>query len=271
MTESGRLADRVAVVTGGGAGIGRAIARRFAQEGAHVVVAEISSESGQAVAAELRSAGGDARAVPTDVTDEESVSAMLAATTSEYGRVDVLVNNAVSGPADDLLTIDAARWDADVTMSLRSAFLCMKGALPIMIERGRGSIVNIASVNAFGFLGNEAYSAAKAGVVNLTMSVAARYGQHGIRANAVAPGTVRTERWEHRLARDPDVLNRLAKWYPLGRVGKPEDVANAALFLASDEAAWITGTVLPVDGGLLSGNLPMARELLVETYGQSSA
>jgi NAD(P)-dependent dehydrogenase (short-subunit alcohol dehydrogenase family) len=134
-----------------------------------------------------------------------------------------------------------------------------------MIERGRGAIVNIASVNGLGYFGNEAYSAAKAGMINLTQSIAARYGPQGIRASAIAPGSIRTPIWGERLDKDPEVFDKLVKWYPLGRVGEPEDVAAAALFLASDDAAWVSGAVLRVDGGLTAGYPLMAQELLVES------
>ena len=137
--------------------------------------------------------------------------------------------------------------------------------LPGMIKQRRGVIVNIASVNGLAYFGNEAYSAAKAGVINLTQSMAVRYGRYGIRANAIAPGSVRTPIWQQRIDKDPQVLETLKKWYPLGRIGEPDDIAKAALFLASDAASWITGIVLPVDGGLMAGNPEMARELLVES------
>ena len=133
-----------------------------------------------------------------------------------------------------------------------------------MIERGTGVIVNIASVNGIAFFANEPYSAAKAGVINLTRSMAVRYGHHGVRAVAIAPGTIRTPIWQERVEKVPEIFERLLRWYPLGRVGEPEDIAAAAAFLASDDASWITGEVLRVDGGLLAGNEQMARELVAD-------
>jgi len=248
-----RLAGKRAIVTGGGSGIGRAISRRFAAEGVTVVVADLIGERAEEVAAEI---GGTA--VQADVT----VAAEVARLVGAAGRVDVLVNNAGGGMADDLLEITEEQWDADVTVNLKSAFLCSKAVLPGMIERGSGVIVNISSVNGMAFFANEPYSAAKAGLINLTRSMAVRYGRHGIRAVAVAPGTIRSPLWQERVDKEPAIFDRLVRWYPLRRVGEPEDVANAVAFLASDDASWITGEVLRVDGGLLAGNAQMARELV---------
>jgi meso-butanediol dehydrogenase / (S,S)-butanediol dehydrogenase / diacetyl reductase len=259
-----RLVDKSVIVTGGGSGIGRAISRRFAAEGASVVVADLIGERADAVSAEIDSTGGSARAEQANVTVADDVDRLIAATTDAFGRVDVLVNNAGFGDADDLLEIDEEAWDFEVEVNLKAAFLCSKAVLPGMIERGAGVILNIASVNGLAFFANEPYSAAKAGMINLTRSVAVRYGRFGIRANAIAPGTIRTPLWQERIDKEPAIFDRLVKWYPLGRVGEPEDVANAAVFLASDDASWITGEVLRVDGGLLSGSARMARELVAD-------
>ncbi len=248
-----RLDGRTAIVTGGGSGIGRAICRRFASDGASVVVADLVGERAEEVAAEV---GG--RAVQADVTAAADVERMAA----EAGRVDVLVNNAGGGMADDLLEIDEDEWDADVELNLKSAYLCSKAVLPGMIEQGSGVIVNIVSVNGLAFFANEPYSAAKAGLISLTRSMATRYGHHGVRAVAIAPGTIRTPIWQERVDKEPAIFERLVRWYPLRRVGEPEDVAAAAAFLASDDAGWITGEVLRVDGGLLAGNERMSRELV---------
>ena len=252
------------MVTGGGSGIGRAMARGFAAEDAAVVVADWAEEKASEVAAEVEGNGGRALAVHADVSAAADVAAMCRTAEDAFGPVDVLVNNAATEGGDDLVTIDEARWDRDFAVTLKSAFLCSKEVLPGMIERGRGVIVNIASVNALAYFANESYSAAKAGMVSLTQAIAVRYGPRGVRCVAIAPGSVDTPIWQKRLERDPEVFEKLAKWYPLRRVGEPDDVANAALFLASDEASWITGVTLRVDGGLLAGNDRMARELLAE-------
>ncbi len=243
------------LVTGGGSGIGRAICRRFASEGASVLVADIVGESAEEVAELIGGA-----AVQGDVTVAADVARMVAA----GNRIDVLVNNAGGGMADDMLEIDEEAWEHEIALNLKSAFLCSKAVLPGMIERGGGVIVNIASVNGLAFFANEPYSAAKAGLISLTRSVATRYGRHGIRAVAIAPGTIRTPLWQERIDKEPAIFERLMRWYPLRRVGEPEDVAAAAAFLASDDASWITGEVLRVDGGLLAGNAQMARELVAD-------
>ena len=258
-----RLADRVAVVTGGGGpGIGSAIARRFAREGARVVVADVLEDRAAAVAAAIVAAGGAAIAFQGDVTQAASVEALAARALEAYGRVDILVNNAGRSRGDDIRTIDEETWDWNFAVVLKSAFLCAKALVPGMIAQGSGAIINISSVNGLTGLGEEAYGAAKAGMVNLTQNLAVKYGQYGVRANCICPGTIRTPAWERQLERDPQVFERLVKWYPLGRIGNPEDIANAALFLASDEAAWLTGAIIPVDGGLMAGNGQMNRELV---------
>jgi meso-butanediol dehydrogenase / (S,S)-butanediol dehydrogenase / diacetyl reductase len=251
-----RFAGRAVAVTGGGGGIGTVLVRRFAAEGASVRCIDVDAERARAA---VDAAGTDAHAVVADVTVAGDVERALA------GRVDVLVNNALSATSDNLVTVGEEAWRRDLDGTLTSAFLCTRTVLPGMIERGSGVIVNVASVNGLGYYGNEAYSAAKAGLINLTQSVAARYGRHGIRANSVAPGTIRTAVWDDRLAREPDLLTRLARWYPLGRIGTPDEVGACVLFLASDEASFVTGINLIVDGGLTSGQVRMADELLVES------
>lgn len=256
-----RLQNRVALITGGGSGIGQAIAHCFAAEGASIVVADRYIDRATAVAGEIEAAGGVAIATLVEVTDRQLVEKMAQSTVARFGRIDILVNSAVVAKGDDILTIDEETWDMNVDVALKGVYLCCKAVLPTMIAAHRGAIVNIASVNGLTGLGEEPYSAAKAGVINLTQNMAIKYGQHNVRANVICPGTVQTPIWHERLKSDPQIFDKLAKWYPLGRVGQPEDIAKAALYLASDDASWVTGAVLPVDGGLMAGSYGMAKAL----------
>ena len=260
-----RFQSRVVIITGSGSGLGRVLAHSFAGEGAAVVVADVMDQRATTVADEISEAGGSSLAQTTDVTNAAGVEAMVGAARETFGSVDILVNNAAKATDADFLEVSEEAWDEDVAIALKGSFLCSQAVLGDMTENRSGVIINISSVNAFAYFGNEAYSAAKAGIVNLTRSLAVRYGPFGVRVNAIAPGTLRTPAWEERRQKDPDVFDRVAKWYPLGRIGEPEDVAGAALFLASDEAAWISGAVLPVDGGLTAGNMEMAREIVSES------
>ncbi len=257
-----RFQDRVAIITGSGSGLGRILAHRFAAEGAAVVVADVAGQRAGAVAGEISGAGGLSLALTTDVTKAAEVEAMVGAARHEFGPVDILINNAAKATDAEFLGLSEEAWDEDVAITLKGSFLCSQAVLADMTKKGSGVILNISSVNALAYYGNEAYSAAKAGLLNLTRSLAVRYGPSGVRVNAIAPGTLRTPAWEKRREEDPDVFERVARWYPLGRIGEPEDVAGAALFLASDEAAWISGAVLPVDGGLTAGNIQMMQEII---------
>ena len=259
-----QLANRTAIITGAGSGIGRATARRFAAEGACVVVADINDAAGMETVAMIEGEAGTARYVHTDVTALAEIEAMVSQTVDAYGGVDILVNNAYFCDGDDILIVDEELWNRNICGCLSSAFLCCKAVLPHMIDQGKGAIVNIASVNGLLGLGQEAYSAAKAGVISLTQNIAVRYGEHGIRANSICPGSIQTPAWQAVLEKDPDLFNRLSKWYPLKRIGKPEEIAAAALFLASDQASFVTGTNLIVDGGLTAGLKRMGEELVGE-------
>jgi NAD(P)-dependent dehydrogenase (short-subunit alcohol dehydrogenase family) len=257
-----QLQKRVALVTGGGSGIGQAIAQHFAAAGARVVVADLDQQRAETTVRLIEEAGGAALAVAADVADATAVAKMGARAEEVYGAVDILVNNAAIAEGDDILTLAEETWERNLAVVLKSVFLCSKILLPGMIARRHGAIVNISSVNGLTGLGEEAYSAAKAGVINLTRNMAVKYGRYGVRANVICPGTVQTPIWEAVRQKDPAVFDKLARWYPLGRVGLPEDVAKAALFLASDDAAWITGATLVVDGGLMAGNSRMGQDLL---------
>jgi len=256
-----RLHDRVAIVTGAGSGIGRAISTRAAREGAAVVVADIAVDGGRGTVAEIEQLGGTATFVEANVASAGDVDRLAKAAIDAHGRIDILVNNAAIGGGDDILATDEATWDHVVSVVLKSVYLCSRAVLPSMLEQGRGAIVNISSVNGLYGLGEEAYSAAKAGVINLTQNLAIRYASRGVRVNVICPGTIRTPIWQRRVDRTPDIFERLTAWYPVGRVGEPDDVAAAAVFLASDEAGFVNGAVLPVDGGLTAGLYRLSREL----------
>src|SRR4051794_6178808 len=249
-----RLTDQVAIVTGGGSGIGRAISLAFAAEGAKVVAADLIGERATEPAALIEQSSGRAIGVTADVSKADQVAPMVAAATAAYGRVDILVNNAGLSVGDTVLDFDEAAWDLNLGVVLKAVYLTAHALLPQMIDRGSGVILNIASVNGMFAIGESAYSAAKAGMISLTGNLAIHYGDKGIRVNCIAPGTIKTPIWDERLTRDPNAMDHLAPGYPLGRVGTPADVARAALFLCSDDAEWITGVTLPVDGGLTAGS-----------------
>lgn len=261
-----KLAGRVAIVTGAGSGIGAAIARLFAAEGASVVIAELNPERAAATAAEIAAAGGGRPlAVQTDVASPPSVEALIVQTLDHFGQIDILVNNAATLVRGDLLATGEADWDLTMDVILKGTFLCSKGVLPHMIARKQGAILNISSGNALVAVGSMAYSAAKAGLLNLTKNMAIEYGEHNIRVNAICPGSVRTPIWQPKLDVEPQIFERLGRRIPLGRVGEPEDIARAALFLVSDDAAWITGDIMAVDGGSMAGR--HSRELDPQSSG----
>lgn len=253
------LSEMVVVVTGAGRGIGREIARTLTQAGARVALLDINQGNLERTVAEICESGGDAKGFRVDLGSQEEIISILSSIEKSYGRVDCLVNNAIAVGTEELLDTTLADWELSMRVTLTASFLCIKQLLPGMIDRGSGNIINIGTVNAKTMLGSDAYSVAKAGLHALTRSVAVRYGPSGIRCNTVVPGSIATEVWEERAARNPKIFEDLKPWYPLGRVGKPKDIAEAVLFLASSRSEWMTGTELVVDGGLLAGPAPMFR------------
>jgi NAD(P)-dependent dehydrogenase (short-subunit alcohol dehydrogenase family) len=245
------LSGQVALVTGAGSGFGRSIARRFAAAGARVAVHYRRSRAGaEEVVREIRAAGGEARAVAGDLTREGEANRVVEETSLGFGRLDLLVNNAGAYPLVGLLEMSAAQWDEVLAANLKSALLCLQAAGRRMTASGGGAIVNVTSIQAFRpALGLAHYSAAKAGLEMLTRSAAVELGPVGIRVNAVAPGVTWREGIESAW---PEGVARYRAAAPLGRIGQPEDVADACLFLASPAARFITGVSLAVDGGLLA-------------------
>jgi NAD(P)-dependent dehydrogenase (short-subunit alcohol dehydrogenase family) len=247
----GRLVNRVAIITGSTSGIGRACAERFAEEGASVVLNGFPPERGEQVAAEIRARGGSAHYCRADVRKSEELQRLIQFAVETFGRLDILMNNAASGRSAAVVEQAEEDWDDVFASTVRAVYLGSKYAIPFMIEAGHGSIINTASVH--GLLGGSrgaAYDAAKAAIINLTRQMAMDYGKHGIRVNALCPGRILTEGKVEWLKRHPEEVRRQKLVYPLGRPGTLQEIANAALFLASDEASFVTGHALVVDGGL---------------------
>jgi len=247
-----RLADKVAIVTGGGSGMGASEAALFAREGARVMVADVWDEGGESVVAEIRANGGEAHYVHTDVRKDDAWLALLSETISKFGTLDVLVNNAGLSSTSQGDPLGVEGWDAIMDVNSTGAFLGTRHAIPAMIEAGGGSIINISSIMAYvgSAGGHPAYSASKGALRSMTKATAVAYGPQGIRANSVHPGfmpSMRSGGEGSEAARD-----RAARITPLRRIGDPLDVAYGVLFLASDEVAFVTGAELVIDGGFIS-------------------
>jgi NAD(P)-dependent dehydrogenase (short-subunit alcohol dehydrogenase family) len=250
----------VVLITGASGGLGRALCGHFAELGATLIALDREPK-----VHELSDAKTHCGVV--DVSDAKAVELIVGEMVARTGPVDVLVNNAAVGGIERTVgksTVEG--WEKTVAIDLHSVFYCTKAVLPAMQERRGGSIVMVSSVNGLTTLGSPAYSASKAAMLSFMKSVAVEYGRHGIRANAVCPGTIRTPIWQQRLEANPQLFDQLAKWYPLGRIAEPIEVAKAVAFLAGEDASFITGSVLNVDGGLMAGNAVMASELTIEKY-----
>jgi 3-oxoacyl-[acyl-carrier protein] reductase len=254
------MADRVVIITGAAAGIGRATARRFAQDGARIAAWDVKADDPDALVAEIKAAGGDAVFQKVDVTVASEVEAAVAAVLERWGRIDVLVNNAGILKDGQLVkwkdgqqvsAMSEQDFDSVVSVNLKGVFLCTRAVVPHMIRSGGGSVLNASSVvGHYGNFGQTNYAATKAAVINLTRTWARELGRFKIRVNAVAPGFIATEMVQ---AMPEKVLASMVEHTPIGRMGKPEDIAEAYAWLASDAAGFIHGTVLSVDGGLVIG------------------
>jgi NAD(P)-dependent dehydrogenase (short-subunit alcohol dehydrogenase family) len=249
-----RLADKVAIITGAGSGMGRVAAQMFAAEGAKVVAADFDASHGAETVEAVQAAGGDAVFVQTDVSDETDAAAMVAAAMDTYGRIDVPYNNAGIMPEADhsVVDTDVAVWDQVMAVNLRGVFLGCKYAIPRMVEQGSGSVINISSFVAL--LGcsvpQDAYTASKGAVLSLTRSLAVQFGPKGVRSNAICPGPIETPLLMDWLVKDEAARQlRLAR-NPTGRFGTPQEIVNVAIYLASDESRWTNGAHFVIDGGI---------------------
>ncbi|WBW70786.1 3-oxoacyl-[acyl-carrier-protein]reductase [Schizosaccharomyces osmophilus] len=250
------IEGRVVLITGAAGGIGRVLCKMFSELGDRVAGIDV---------VEPLKIHGTAITLQADVTNSEQIEHSIEKVIQTLGPIDVLINNA--GAADDTpfekLTHES--WDHDVQLVLRGNYLTQRYIIPHMVKQGKGgSIVNIGSVNGHTYLGSPAYSAAKAGLENLTKALAVRYGPLGIRVNVCAPGTVWSPAWDERVKKHPDINERMKRWYPVGRLGTPEDVSRAVIFLADSKNSFITGTTLYVDGGLLAGNPCLIEDIYSE-------
>ncbi len=251
---AGRVEGKIALITGGGSGIGQATALAFAREGAKVVIADVIVEGGEETVTRIKHGGGAAIFVKTDVTQAAEVEAMVKHTVDTYGRLDYAFNNAgIAGAAAKTSDYTPAQWDRVIAINLTGVWLCMKCEIQQMLKQGGGAIVNTASVAGLvGFRSGPAYVAAKHGVVGLTKTAALEYAKAGIRVNAVCPGVIRTPMFERGLKVDPRIEETMSAREPIGRLGKPEEIAEAVVWLCSDAASFVTGFPMAVDGGWIA-------------------
>ena len=249
-----RLDGKVAVITGAGSGMGRTAAHLFAGQGAKVVVAEFDERAGSETVEQVRAAGGDASFVQTDVSAEADARAMIDHAVATYGRLDVLYNNAGVMPEPDhsVIDTDVDTWDRVMAVNVRGVFLGCKYAIPVMLEQGSGSVINISSFVAL--LGcsvpQDAYTASKGAVLSLTRSLAVQFGGRGVRSNAICPGPIETPLLMDWLLKDEAAKQLRLNRNPTGRFGKPEEIVNVAIYLASDESRWTNGAHFVIDGGI---------------------
>ena len=251
---AGTVDGQVALVTGGSGGIGRATALEFAHQGARVVVSDLLVEAGQETVRLIGAAGGQATFIKTDVTRAAEVQALVGQTLETYGRLDCAFNNAgIEGGMAKTGEYAEERWEQVIRINLKGVWLCMKYEIQHMLGHGGGAIVNTASVAGLvGFRYGPAYVASKHGVNGLTKTAALEYAKAGIRVNAVCPGVIRTPMFERGLQKNPRLEERFAGVHPVGRIGQPEEIARAVVWLCSSAASFVTGTQLPVDGGFVA-------------------
>ncbi len=259
------FSNKTILITGAAGGIGQELARTFATRGGRIAVLD-KNDSILEFAGTLTSEGFEAAAAVADIGSFDEVAAAFEQLRGQLGPIDILINNAGFANANNLEELTLETWHAEINGNLNGAYHCTRLALPDMKNAGGGAIVNIGSVNGLTSLGNPAYSAAKAGLISFTKAVAMEYGRFAIRANVICPGTVETPIWSDRVKRNPEIFNELIKWYPLRRVAYPVDIAKAAAFLASEDASAITGAMLPVDCGLMAGNIVMSREITMSEF-----
>ena len=246
-----KLKDKVAIVTGGAAGIGEASCRLFAREGARIACLDRDRQGAERVSEEIRMAGGAAEAFACDVSIEEEVQATVQQILQRFGRIDILFNNAGVVTGGKIHEVTTAAWDSSFAVNVRSMFLFCHAVIPVFLKQGGGVILSTSSCTALRSVPNRTtYSATKSAVLSMTRSMAIDYAAANIRVNCLCPGTVDTPSLHERLGDSPEMWKKFVERQPLGRVGQAEEIANAALYLVSDEAAYVTGTAFQIDGGM---------------------
>lgn len=249
----GKLEGKTAIVTGAGSGIGKGIAKRFAKEGAKVIVSDIDTEGGKDVVNEIEDSDGEAIFVRTDVSESEDVNELVEETLEKYDEIDILVNNAGVYIQKPITEMEIDEWDKVLDVNLKGDFLMIRSVAQEMIEEGEGNIINVSSIaGKVGYPNSAAYSASKGGIIAMTRALALELSPKGINVNAIAPGVIKTAMTED-LLEDEDVSEQMLANTPIGRFGKPEDIASAAVYLASEESDFVTGETMFVEGGWLSG------------------
>lgn len=250
------------LVTGAAGGIGEVLCREMARGGNRILALDCDGPGLETVVQALRNDQADIHPLVADVRNPDALASAL----SPFPSVDILVNNAGGSSTPSFAAMTPAAWQRDLEVNLTGAYHCFEAVRAGMVARRQGVVINVGSANGTTAIGHPAYSAAKAGLINFTQSLALEFGKYGIRANIVLPGTVATKVWKERLERDPAIFNHLKRWYPLKHIVTAEDVAHAVIYLASDFAVSITGAVLNVDGGLLAGNRVLAHDLTLEAF-----
>ena len=246
-----RMKDKVAIVTGAGRGIGKAIAQKLAAEGAKVAVADLLLDNAESTVREIQASGGEAMAIKADVTQAEDVAAMVETVQERYGQIDALVNNAGWDKVEPFLESTPETWDKVININLKGVFYTCQAVLPVMIRQGSGKIVNIGSdAGRVGSSGEAVYSATKGGVIAFTKTLAREMAKHKINVNVVSPGPADTPLFQEIAGYNPKITSALERAIPFRRLAEPEDIANAVCFFASDEAGYVTGQTLSVSGGL---------------------